>query len=318
MTGEIFAFSAIISFTLSNAMFRKVELYFSPVQINFIRTTFGTITFVIVAAITHLFSYVSLFSARIYFLLFLSIVFAQVVGDSFYFYAQEHLGTTKALSISMTFPLFTILFSIFFLKRRLHWSIFVSAFLVVLGVLLLVYSSEPTKKNAVKVEFERKGKIKVRKIAPILFGLFASLSWAIGIVLTDLVLNEISILTNLEENSTLLGNALRFPIASFLLLVSTLFEKNKKINRKVENKKSLLFWIISASLIGTSLGAFLYAEGTRRAGSSLMSILLSASPLFSIPLTWIVNKEKINLGGFIGVVTTVAGVIVVIIFSSII
>ncbi len=39
-------------------------------------------------------------------------MFGQVVGDTAYFETQKQLGTTIALTISMTFPVFTIFFSI--------------------------------------------------------------------------------------------------------------------------------------------------------------------------------------------------------------
>ena len=86
--------------------------------------------------------------------------------------------------------------------------------------------------------------------------------------------------------------------------------KNKSVYPKKKSKKSWIYLIV-ASLIGTSLGAFLYTEATRVAGATLMSLIASASPLFSLPLTYWINKEGITKWGFIGVILTIAGVIVI-------
>ena len=86
-----------------------------------------------------------------------------------------------------------------------------------------------------------------------------------------------------------------------------------KHNHPIIQKKSIKTWLIllGASIIGTSIGAFLYTEAARTAGANVMALLASASPLFSLPLTYWINKEKISKEGFVGVVLTVIGVVVI-------
>ena len=78
-------------------------------------------------------------------------------------------------------------------------------------------------------------------------------------------------------------------------------------------KKPSQTWLILllASVIGTSLGAYLYTEATRTAGAIVMSLLASASPLFSLPLTYWVNKEKISIQSFLGIILTIIGIILI-------
>jgi len=51
-------------------------------------------------------------------------------------------------------------------------------------------------------------------------------------------------------------------------------------------KKPSQTWLVLliASIIGTSIGAYLYTEAARTAEPIMMSLLASASPLFSLPL----------------------------------
>jgi drug/metabolite transporter (DMT)-like permease len=318
MDGRIFAVLAVVCFATSNSMIRKVEEIASPLQINAVRTTIGAITFVITVAIMGFFIDIFSFSYKIWLLLIASIICAQVLGDTFYFQAQKTLGTTKALAISMTFPLFTFLFSVIILNSEIHYVFFISAFLIICGVLLIARSQDQILKKLDQEKDEEQldeGKKETSKRITwlaVLAGLFAAISWAIGVVLIDWVLNDIADLLNTETASSLIGNAARFPIAAILLIFMAWRKPYVQINNW--SKKSW-GWLLVASIIGTSLGAFFYAEGARSAGANLMSLIAAASPLFALPVTWFLNKERINLFGLLGVFMTIVGVVLVLIYG---
>lgn len=316
MDGRIFAVLAVVCFATSNSMIRKVEKIASPLQINAVRTTIGAITFVIAVAIMGFFVEIFTFSYKIWLLLIASIICAQVLGDTFYFQAQKTLGTTKALAISMTFPLFTFLFSVIILHSEIHYIFYISAFLIICGVLLIAISQEQNLKkleqenNEEQIEEDTKDISKKTTWLAVIAGLLAAISWAIGVVLIDWVLNDIADLLNTETASSLIGNAARFPIAAILLLLMAWRKPYVQIGQW--SKKSWV-WLIVASIIGTSLGAFFYAEGARSAGAELMSLIAAASPLFALPVTWFLNKERTSLIGLFGVFMTIAGVVLVLV-----
>jgi drug/metabolite transporter (DMT)-like permease len=87
----------------------------------------------------------------------------------------------------------------------------------------------------------------------------------------------------------------------------------KENDNLINKKKSLHTWalLIGASIIGTSLGAYLYTESVHVAGADVVALIASASPLFALPLTYFINKETISKYGFIGVILTICGVFVV-------
>jgi len=319
MAGEVIAVFAVLLFSISNAMIRKVETIASPVQINAVRTTTGAITFVVIAGAMLFLDDVITFSREIWFYLLISILFAQVLGDSLYLKSQELLGTTKALAISMTFPLITFLFSVIILKDTIHYFFYISAVLIIGGVLLIARSQAQVlneqntvvdeKEEEVEVEQGKMNKFLSSVWFSVLIGFLASTSWALGIVFTKKALDLISTALNQEAASSLIGNAVRFPFAA-LILVFFAWRLPKPVKIKKWDKKSW-GWLLAASLIGTSAAAFLYAEGTRVAGAPMMSLIAAASPLFALPFTWFLNKEKINIIGFIGVIITIGGVILI-------
>lgn len=323
MIGEIFAIFAVLTFVVSNVLFRKVEQAASPTFINFFRTAVGTLTFIIVALIIGAFFNIFLLPWGLWIILFVSFLFGQVVGDTAYFNAQKELGTTLALAISMTFPLFTFILSLIFLNRPFELNMILSLILIGAGITIIGRYKMKAEENELSVENREHFSIKVRlrntlsttSFKAIIFGFIASLGWAIGLVIIDYATNQIDQILLTEGVSSIIANVVRFPFALLILAFMVWRENNLKIkiNHTTYQKKSLVTWsiLLGASIIGTSIGAFLYTEAARTAGANVMALLASASPLFSLPLTYWINKEKISKEGFIGVILTVIGVIVI-------
>jgi len=318
MAGEIIAIFAVLTFVVSNVLFRKTERDASPVFINFFRTAIGTLTFIVVAVVLGTFTYIFLLPWILWFLLFLSFLFGQVMGDTAYFKAQKELGTTVTLAISMTFPLFTVILSIIFLNSAFEPKMILSIILIGIGIIVIGKSKiNSENKKPLDSEIQTQKIISYTLFKPIVYALIASLGWAIGLVIINYVTKQIDQILITEGISSIISNVIRFPFALSILLLMVWRENRNSNNAQhlYSFKKSSKTWLLLliASIIGTSVGAYLYTEAARTAGPIVMSLLASASPLFSLPLTYWLNKERITKYGFLGVVSTILGVIVVVI-----
>lgn len=317
MTGELIAIFAVLTFVVSNVLFRKTESHASPVFINFFRTAIGTLTFIVVAVILGIFMYIFLLPWNLWIITFLSFLFGQVIGDTAYFKAQKELGTTLALAISMTFPLFTVILSLVFLNRAFEYKIILSLVLIGSGIIIIGKSKiNAENKNSLDSKIHTQKLISQPSFKSIVYALIASLGWAIGLVIIDYVTNQIDLILITNGTSSIISNVIRFPFAVLILLLMVWREnrfgdRNKNIYSFRKPSKTW-FILLIASIIGTSLGAYLYTEAAHTAGAIVMSLLASASPLFSLPLTYWLNKERISKYGFLGVLATILGVIVVI------
>jgi drug/metabolite transporter (DMT)-like permease len=326
MSGELIAIFAVLTFVISNVIFRKTEHEASPIFINFFRTTIGMFTFIIFAILLNVFDKIFLLPFELWIILFISFLFGQVFGDTAYFNAQKDLGATLAMGVSMTFPLFTFILSLIFLNKAFDISLVFSLLFISLGVIIIGKSK--TNLNASNHNsLETRNTLKPRNWREMLhskslralgFGLIASLSWAIGLIIIEFATHTIDNLLVLQPGlSSIIGNVIRFPFAAFILTIMVGKEdySNKKRANRSSFKKSPITWLylIIAALIGTSLGAYVYTEAARVAGSTVMSLIASASPLFSLPLTYLINKETINRIGFLGVLLTIIGVIIILI-----
>jgi drug/metabolite transporter (DMT)-like permease len=319
MLGEIIAILATFTFVFSNVLFRKTEHETSPTYINMIRTAIGTLTFFIIALIFNVFFQIFLLSWELWFILIMSFVFGQVIGDTAYFKAQKDIGTTISLALAMTFPLFTFVLSIFFLNEPFELTLLISIFLIGSGVIII-------SKSRINVGYmpESYGESsdstppKLIKVEAIIFAILASLGWAIGAIIIDYGTNKINEILDIGTLSSVVSNVIRFPF-TLLILISMVLRENYSHNRSNLNKQpkkssQSWFWLIIASIIGTSIGAYLYTEAIRLAGASLMALIATASPLFALPLTYLINKEKISKKGFLGVILTILGVLLILIW----
>lgn len=300
MTGEEIAIAAALTFPLSNAMFRRVDKIVTPTQINAIRTTFGALTFVALFLVLGLNKYLSTISFEIIFILILSIIFGQIIGDTAYFQAQKSLGTTIALAISMTFPFFTFL--IYILSGRyIPPEFFLSGLLIGVGI-MFISKSQLIQSNT------DKNQVNHSMVPAIIMGIIAAITWAIGIVLTEISFESLGETVMNDFYSLILGNMIRFPFAALVLVVLSFWgrKESSPVQRKITRETS--FWIISASIIGTSIGVLLYTEAVRQAGAPFTSLILTATPLISMPISWLINQENITKTELLGIVLTIVGI----------
>jgi drug/metabolite transporter (DMT)-like permease len=302
---------------VSNVIFRKTEKEVSPTYINFFRTAIGTLTFFLIVLFLNQLNLVFIIPWEIWVLLILSFVFGQVIGDTAYFIAQKELGTTIALAISMTFPLFTFILSFIFFGQPFKLNLVLSLILIGFGVIIIGKSRNVKLDRNSTPDQLKKDNLNQNHIKAIGFCFTASMGWAIGAVLIGFATLQIDQIILIEELSSIIGNLIRFPFALIILGSMVFREKfltknSKSYSYKKISAKSWILLLI-ASLIGTSLGAYLYTESVHLAGPNVVSLIATASPLFALPLTYFINKEKISRFGFIGVILTILGVAIILI-----
>ncbi len=300
MVGEEIAIAAALTFPLSNAMFKKVDTIITPTQINTIRSTFGALTFISLFLFFRLETYLRLLPIETGVILIVSIIFGQIIGDTAYFRAQLSLGVTIALAISMTFPFFTFLIYII-LGRFIPIEFFLSGFLIGIGILLISKSQL----SESKINQNRTPSSMIPAIA---MGLVAAIAWAIGIVLTEISFESVSEYISNDFHVLIFGNLIRFPFAALVLIIFSFWKGiDSNLFQNLSTKENT-FWIMTACIIGTSIGVLLYTEAIRQAGAPFTSLILTATPLISMPISWVLNQEKVTIIELTGIILTIIGI----------
>ena len=215
---------------------------------------------------------------------------------------------------------FTYILSLIFLDEVFDYKFIISIVLIGAGIIVIGKSkilAVNNDTNSTNSTVHHQKSSSYPSFKSIGYALIASIGWAIGLVIIDYSTKQINQILITGGFSSIISNVIRFPFA-LLILILMVWRENRVTDSSQylhSFKKPSQTWVIllTASIIGTSLGAYLYTEAARTAGAIAMSLIASASPLFSLPLTYWINKEKITKYGFLGVISTILGVVVILI-----
>ena len=174
-------------------------------------------------------------------------------------------GVSRAYTIAYTYPLFTTVIAVLFLREPFLPRYLIGTILTVLSVVLI--SMEEDKSY---------GKISLKGL---LLALAAAICWAIGTILVAVGLRGISII---------LANTIRYPIIFLFLLIISKPRMKWRISRKD-------LTILSASgIIGMVLGGITFLYSVKSIGASRATPLSASSPVWAALMSSIALKEKVT------------------------
>jgi len=319
MLGEILTIINNITLALSFVLNRKIEDKASPIFQNMVRNLIPTIIFGLICISSGFIVQIYSIPWWLYLYLIVGVTFLTIIGDTTYLQSQKYIGSTKAISITTTTPFFTILFSIIFLERPISISLILSGFLIGIGVLIsnrqLYLKKQQTEKEIIeensKLVNSSKSQVETHNILKgVILALFTAIMWSLGFVFTDYSFNKVNEILGENLLSTILALLISLGFAALVLGIFTGVGEIKHPQPKSSKTWKIL---IIAGLIGNFIGGITYGEGIRLAGAPFMSLITIALPLFTLPFSYLINKEKISKFGLIGLFFTMIGVLVVLI-----
>jgi DME family drug/metabolite transporter len=211
------------------------------------------------------------------------------IGDTLYFRSMELIGVSRALPISGTYPLPTMLLAAVLLGEPAGWRHVAGTVLVVAAVYLI--SAAPV--GRVKESAATQGDV----TRGIVLAVLASLLWAASTVLLK---------SGVGSTNLIVANSLRLPAAGLVLLVAALRQPG---GLRIRGAGALTLSIVVLSgIVGTALGSALYLTSVIYAGAAKAAALQSVSPFFAAPLALIFLHERVHLATVFGTVLSVAGV----------
>jgi DME family drug/metabolite transporter len=308
MYGEIMGIFTGISFALSFVLARKIENEATPIFQNTIRSIIGFISFSIICLSFGIFLKVFSLSTFLILILSISILFTVILGDTAYLQSQKVLGPAKALAITTTTPFFTILFAVIFLNRPISVQMVLSGILIGIGVIIITKEEVSNFGNKESINKEINKTYLPKMVKGTLWALFTAISWAIGIALTDYSINQVDEFLNLGILSTMIAMMVRFLFASISLSFIALIERTRT---RISKNRNTWIILITSAMLSYSVGSIFFGEAVHTAGAVYMSLISTAMPLFTIPFSYLINKEKISKRGFTGVGITLIGVLLI-------
>ncbi len=135
----------------------------------------------------------------------------------------------------------------------------------------------------------------------VLFGIGAAVGQAVGFVLSKQGLTG--------GFPPLAGNSIRMLAAVIVLWTLASFQgKARATIDSMRAKPKVLGWLAMAAFTGPVLGATLSLFALQHTQVGIASTLIALPPVFLLPVSWLVFKEKFDWGAVLGTMVTIAGV----------
>ncbi len=223
-------------------------------------------------------------------LLLLSVGVGMVVGDSLYLRSQALMGVARALPISGSYPLWTLLLAVLFLGERITWRSALGTFLVVGAVVVIATPRRgiPVVASALSAGAAKQG---------LLLALLASVCWATSTSVVRIALAGMDVIA---------ASCIRLVASGLILALVAAYRGQLGSVRKATLRSIGI--VALAGVIGTGLGSVLFLTAVQMAGASQAATLSATAPFWSAPLSVIFLHERVDRRVMLGIATSVAGV----------
>lgn len=279
------ALASAFCWAISAILFRQLGDHMSAMAMNLFK---GLIA-VLLMAIAVTFSGFAMPDWQTFTLLALSGLVGVFLGDTLYFLTLVRLGPRITLILGTLIPVTAALFAVLLFQERISANAWLGVALVLAGVSYVLWEKAPA-------EHERH-----QWRSGIIFGLLFVLANVAGILLTKIGVEQLSAMeASLIRHSWAIIALFSWGLATSALSHWSLPLKNRR----------LLGLLVLAAIIGAFLGSWLSVLALKNTHAAVAVILNSTSPLFILPLTALILKEKVSSGSIIGAMVAVSGIAV--------
>lgn len=285
--GVLIAILSAASWAMGTILFEKIGKVMPAAGITFFKSA---MSLVLMAILMLIFGF-EIPTGRQLLLLGISGVIGISVGDTLFFRSLQKLGVKMQVLYFILGQVLTVLLSYMFLGEILMLLQYIGAFIVIIGVLLVIFDKQDNRPNKVKGIIE---------------GFLAMLCYSVSIILIKSVLEDISAVT---------ATFYRMIFSVVFVLVGGLFGKQIKAwATPLRQRKTLTLFVLNAAIV--TYGGFLMSVlALKYVDVSVASILSTTEPLFALLFAFLINKDKPTRKELIGAAITFVGVIMMIVFQ---
>ncbi len=224
-----------------------------------------------------------------------SLVAGGIVGDLCYMVALRILGMSRCYPILNSYPLFTVLYSIVLLGQRVSLQTVGGGVLVLAGVYCIA------RRGAASDASTAAGGGAEHTLRGVLMALAAAAAYGLEGVLISLGVGDVN---------GIVANSIRVPVVILVSGSAALVRGALRERRGFD--LPTIGSVALGGLLGWALAGSMWVASIQAIGPSKASIIGSTSPLFAVPLSLLILRERPTLWTLLGTVLTVAGIILVI------
>ena len=288
--GELAALLTSVVWAATSVLFTKATQKVGSIVVNRMRSILGLAFLMLLNLIFS--GYLLPFNAEperwMWFALSGAIGYA--LGDVFLFQSFLCIGPQRGMLMMSLAPL---------LSAGLAWVFFgeILTGVQILGVLI-------TLAGVAWVIIRRRSIATSQLCSPVqgvLYGLGAAIGQAVGYVLSKEGLSD--------GFSPIAGNSIRMLAAVIVLwTLAAIQGKAKTTITTMRDNPQVFGWLTIAAFTGPVLGATLSLFALQHTEVGIASTLIALPPVFLLPISWVVFKEKFDWGAVLGTLVAIGGV----------
>lgn len=285
--GVLIAVLSAASWAMGTILFEKIGKVMPAAGITFFKSAMSV---VLMAALMLVFGF-EIPTGRQLLLLAISGVIGISVGDTLFFRSLQNLGVKMQVLYFILGQVLTVFLSYLFLGEILTLLQYIGAFIVIIGVLLVIFNKSDNRPN---------------KVRGIIEGFLAMLCYSISIIIIKSVLEDVSAVT---------ATFYRMLFSVVFVLVGGLFGKQiKNWAAPLKQRKTLGLFVLNAAIV--TYGGFLMSVlALKYVDVSVASILSTTEPLFTLLFAFLINRDKPTKRELLGAAITFVGVLLMVIFQ---
>ena len=290
MLGVIIALVTSLAWAGSSTLLKYLSSRIDAISVNTMRLWVGSIA--LVALVVFSGRSGDILQTPIFPLLMViaSGILSNTIGDTIYIRSLSYLDVSISYPISQSaFPVLTLIAAIFFLNETFTWFNILGAVFVISGILMVV------RNNKQVVTHKNTGK-------GVALTLVAAVLWAAG---------SITLKIGLTQVDTFIAAMIRV-VVSALLLTTIAFSRTTPDRLKIRSYGTRnLILVASAGLLTYGVGAIGYVTAMHLIGAGKTVLLSASAPVFLLPMSVLILKERLSLVALAGVFIAVAGICLV-------
>ncbi len=218
-----------------------------------------------------------------------SVTIGLVIGDLVYLTSQERIGVSYAFPITNIYPITTYVIAIFLVSEPIIPLRFVGIAIAIVGVSLISREQGKNEEETSK-----------RDLIGIALAVCAALCWSVGSVFLQIGVTGINPID---------ANFVRVAFGSAIFIPIVLGARRRGMPTPPRRSTKI---VMVGGFLGMSLGTLLYTYTVDLIGASVAALFGSTAPLFAMPISIFILKERYTGKSLFGALLAVLGVILVV------
>jgi drug/metabolite transporter (DMT)-like permease len=296
--GEIAALATAFFWSLSSILFTKAGQLIGSISVNLLRLVAAFIYLIIISLILG-FPVLQDIEPYRWFWLSVSGIIGVALGDLFLFQAFLMIGPRLSMLLMGLSPIFTALLGWIWLGEKLSIIEMIAITITISGVAWVIIE-----KNSLKT---KDSPDKRNYMLGILLGICSAITQTLGFIASK---------KGLAGNfSPITGTLIRIFAASIIIWsITILTGQTKPIINRVRSYPSSLRFILVGAFVGPFLGITFSMVAIQNTPVGVASTLMALSPIFLLPIGYLVFHERFGWQSFAGTLLAVAGVAALFLF----